>query len=56
LSLLEVLFLTVTSMLVWMGNRIWANLGAIYGLDRNTNDREVHFVPGVSSKWMNDLS
>lgn len=33
--------------LAWMGNRIWANLGAVYGLNRRTNDREVRFILGV---------
>src|SRR3990170_4838577 len=29
--------------LSWVGGRIWANLGAVYGLNRRTNDREVRF-------------
>jgi len=33
--------------LSWMGSRIWANLGAVYDLNRNTSDREVRFVLGV---------
>ncbi len=33
--------------LAFMGNRIWANIGAVYGLNRNTSDREVRFVLGV---------
>lgn len=33
--------------LAWTGNRIWANLGAVLGLNRNTNDREVRFILGV---------
>jgi len=33
--------------LAWMGNRIWANIGAVYGLNRTTNDREVRFILGV---------
>lgn len=33
--------------LAWMGNRIWANIGAVYSLNRKTNDREVRFVLGV---------
>lgn len=33
--------------LSWTGNRIWANLGAVYGLNRKTNDREVRFLMGV---------
>ncbi len=33
--------------LAWMGNRIWANIGAVYGLNHNTNDREVRFILGV---------
>jgi hypothetical protein len=33
--------------IAWMGNRIWANIGAVYGLNRKTNDREVRFLLGV---------
>jgi predicted porin len=33
--------------LAWLGNRIWANIGAVYGLNSNTNDREVRFMLGV---------
>jgi hypothetical protein len=33
--------------LSWSGGRIWANLGAVYGLNRRTNDREVRFLLGV---------
>jgi hypothetical protein len=33
--------------LAWMGNRIWANLGAVFGLNHKTNDREVRFLLGV---------
>jgi hypothetical protein len=33
--------------IAWMGNRIWADIGAVYGLNRKTNDREVRFVVGV---------
>lgn len=33
--------------LAWSGNRIWANLGAQYGLNSKTNDREVRFLLGV---------
>lgn len=33
--------------LSWVGGRIWANVGASYGLNRNTNDREVRFLLGV---------
>ena len=33
--------------LSWVGGRIWANLGAVYGLNRRTNDREVRFLLGV---------
>lgn len=33
--------------LAWVGNRIWADLGAVYGLNKNTNDREVRFMLGV---------
>jgi len=33
--------------LAWIGNRIWANLGAAYALNDRTNDREVRFLLGV---------
>ncbi len=33
--------------LSWVGGRIWANLGAAYGMNRKTNDREVRFLLGV---------
>lgn len=33
--------------LSWVGGRIWANLGALYGLNTRTNDREVRFLLGV---------
>ena len=33
--------------LAWVGNRIWADIGAVYGLNKNTNDREVRFMIGV---------
>jgi hypothetical protein len=33
--------------LAWIGGRIWANLGAVYGLNRRTDDRQVRFVLGV---------
>jgi len=33
--------------LAWSGSRIWANLGAQYGLNSKTNDREVRFLLGV---------
>jgi hypothetical protein len=33
--------------LSWMGNRIWANIGALYGLNNRTNDQEVRFILGV---------
>lgn len=33
--------------LVWIGNRIWADIGAVFGLNRTTNDREVRFMLGV---------
>ncbi len=33
--------------LSWMGNRIWANIGAVFGLNHITNDREVRFLMGV---------
>ena len=33
--------------LSWVGGRIWANIGAVYGLNRRTNDREVRFILGI---------
>jgi hypothetical protein len=33
--------------LSWVGGRIWANLGAVYGLNRRTDDRQVRFLLGV---------
>ncbi len=33
--------------LAWMGNRIWANIGAVFGLNRKTEDRKVRFLLGV---------
>ncbi len=33
--------------LAWLGNRIWADLGAVYGLNKKSNDREVRFMLGV---------
>ena len=33
--------------LTWMGNRIWANIGVVYGMNQKTNDREARFVVGV---------
>lgn len=33
--------------IAWVGGRIWANLGAVYGLNRRTNDREVRFLLGI---------
>jgi hypothetical protein len=33
--------------LAWLGNRIWADIGAVFGLNKNTNDREVRFMLGV---------
>ncbi len=33
--------------LAWMGSRIWATLGAVFGLNRSTNDREVRFLLGI---------
>jgi hypothetical protein len=33
--------------LAWLGNRIWADIGAVYGLNNKTNDREVRFMLGV---------
>jgi opacity protein-like surface antigen len=31
----------------WSGSRIWANIGAAYGLNRRTSDREVRFLLGI---------
>lgn len=33
--------------IAWIGGRIWANLGAVHGLNRRTSDRELRFVLGV---------
>jgi opacity protein-like surface antigen len=33
--------------LAWIGNRIWADIGAVYGLNKDTNDREVRFMLGI---------
>jgi hypothetical protein len=33
--------------LAWMGSRIWANIGVVYGMNQKTNDREARFVVGV---------
>jgi hypothetical protein len=33
--------------IAWVGNRIWANIGAVYGMNRKSNDREVRFLLGV---------
>jgi hypothetical protein len=33
--------------IAWMGNRIWANIGAVFDLNHKTNDREVRFLLGV---------
>jgi hypothetical protein len=33
--------------LSWMGNRIWADIGAVFALNHNTNDREVRFLMGI---------
>ena len=33
--------------LAWMGNKIWANIGAVFGLNRKTDDRDVRFLLGV---------
>lgn len=33
--------------LAWTGNRIWANLGAVFALNHKTNDREARFMLGV---------
>ncbi len=33
--------------IAWMGNRLWADIGAVYSLNRRTNDREVRFIVGL---------
>ena len=33
--------------LAWMGNRISVNIGAVYRLNHNTNDREARFLMGI---------
>jgi hypothetical protein len=33
--------------LAWVGNRIWADIGAVYGLNKKTDDRQVRFLLGV---------
>lgn len=33
--------------LAWIGNRIWANIGAVHALNRKTNDQEARFMLGV---------
>jgi len=33
--------------LAWVGNRIWADIGAVYGLNKKTDDRQVLFILGV---------
>lgn len=33
--------------IAWMGNRIWANIGAVFALNDKTSDREVRFLLGV---------
>ena len=33
--------------LAWTGNRIWANIGAIFALNNKANDREARFLLGV---------
>jgi len=33
--------------LAWVGNRIWADIGAVYGLNKRTDDRQVLFLLGV---------
>ncbi len=33
--------------IAWPGNRIWANIGAVYGLNQKTNDREVRLIVGL---------
>lgn len=31
----------------WVSGRFWATLGAVFGLNRNTDDRQIRFVAGV---------
>ncbi len=33
--------------IAWVGNRIWANIGALYGLNKRTNDRQIRFILGI---------
>ena len=33
--------------LAWSGNRIWANVGAVFAMNSKTNDREVRFLMGI---------
>jgi hypothetical protein len=33
--------------IAWSGSRVWANIGAVYGLNHRTNDREARFLTGV---------
>jgi hypothetical protein len=33
--------------LAWVGNRIWADIGAVFGLNKKTDDRQVRFLLGV---------
>ena len=31
----------------WVGGRVWATLGAVFGLNRNTDNRQIRFVVGM---------
>jgi hypothetical protein len=33
--------------LAWSGGRIWANIGAVFGLNAKTNDREARLLMGI---------
>jgi len=33
--------------IAWVGNRLWANLGAMFGLNRKTDDQQFRFLLGV---------
>jgi hypothetical protein len=33
--------------LAWSGGRIWANIGAVFGLNNKSNDREVRLLMGI---------
>ena len=33
--------------LAWSGGRIWANIGALYGFNRKTSDRQIRFLLGL---------